>query len=325
MLPQPKEKETVEFPDDDAAARKRNQESQIEFNYELLKDYGAKREDFSFNEDGEIQIAKEFSGVNKHHTAGPLGEGQSVYNTEDQTVDDSWNTLKSLLLLDSTVNPNEIRFWDDLKEMTGNDAFIQFVHGKKGTPSSHATYDSEGNMTGLAAGSYGRFRNTPDTMRVNLQELDDGTYDQALMTLGAIGESAHGREFTKSGTLDSYNPYADSLKQVFQDDRKKLPNLADRYAIPVESHPNKFVSRFPSQYRKQMYKDPETGELKNYEKGVTKRGETPEEFWTHSVLQEEMDEAFFKAKILDALEAASVSSRVENIPWNLNDEVDIAR
>lgn len=204
-------------------------------------------------------------------------------NKADTTVDQSWQSAYDILGLSLIDNPNELIMWENLKSDTGidNPAYVKIL--KAG---------SVGARGDIGRASYSRGWNNPGVDPDTLYVFEDDLAHDIIAEGGG-----HASDFTKKGTISSYDAYGDSLSfqlgiesGLYGDD---VYGRGGDYGW-YEDEWGKIHREGPLQYI-----DINSPGWKIYEPGVTKRGDTPIEFWTHNVLEDQYWDLLAKAREKD--------------------------
>ena len=236
-------------------------------------------------------------------------------NVGDKTVDQSWETVNQLLALNEIRNYHELAYLDSLKKESGG-PYVKFV------------LDPEED----SYGSFERTWDTPDSLRIYMNHLKnaEGKFDRHMLKQILVSEAGgHGAEDTKGGTLDSINPYADSLGTIMAQDKLDIPTNTyaegSRYPITIGSV-QPWLNDAGEEVRRDtvdvvQYYDKELKDWVDYTED-TKRGDTTEEFWTHGVLQKPYEERWDQAVLLDAMnnnpELFGIKPRVSTLEWDMS-------
>ena len=123
-----------------------------------------------------------------------------------------------------------------------------------------------------------------------------------------IAEAAgHAADYTKKGTISSYDAYGDSLS-YWSSIQKGLYG-EDVYG---RGGPNTWYEDVEGKIHRNaplQYIDVNDPSWKTYKPGVTKREDAPLEFWAHEVLEDEYWDLLFKSKELDSIIPANIQQK----------------
>ena len=110
------------------------------------------------------------------------------------------------------------------------------------------------------------------------------------------------------------------IYQILDREWDEVPDMSKRYGRTINEYSINPDGTHSDTTKITQYFDKNANVWKDYIPGITKRGDTTEQFWTHEVLQKEDEARYDKARLLDYLnQFRDYGGEVMNIPFPYNE------